>query len=64
MIVSNLIKKLKIIENKFFQYTNYNALNNFFRNNIDLKKKIKIVYDIGAHKGDWSKKNKRGFVKF
>jgi FkbM family methyltransferase len=58
MILSNLIKRIKFIENKFFQYTNYNALNNFFRNNIDLKKKIKIVYDLGAHKGDWSKKTK------
>ena len=54
LIIENILLKFPKLSNSFFKYTIRNRLGKFL---IEIKKKnliVKCVYDIGAHKGDWS----------
>lgn len=55
-MIKNFILNTKVLRNKIFNFSNFqqNTLINYFRNNLDEIKKIKIIFDIGAHQGVWT----------
>ena len=55
-MIKNFILNTKILRNKIFNFSNFqhNTLTNYFRNNSDEIKNIKIIFDIGANQGAWT----------
>lgn len=63
-MISKIINLSKFLRKKIFNYSNFqkNTVNNYFLNlEQDEIKKIKTIYDIGAHKGQWTKDMKTIF---
>lgn len=68
-MLKNLLKKILFkksnLEKYFFDYSNFqqNTLSYYFKERNSYNDNIKIIYDIGAHKGDWAKQIKKVFSK-
>lgn len=62
-MIKYTILNLKILRDKIFNFSNFqqNTLINYFKNNLDNFKDIKIIYDIGAHQGTWTQEIKKVF---
>ena len=64
-MIKNFILNVKFLRDKIFNFSNFqqNTLINYFRNNSSDIKNIKIIFDIGAHRGSWTQQIKRVFNK-
>lgn len=64
-MIKNFILNTKILRDKIFNFSNFqqNTLINYFKNNSSDIKNIKIIFDIGAHRGSWSQQIKTVFNK-
>tara|TARA_A100001035_G_C27708702_1_gene466105 strand:+ start:305 stop:982 length:678 start_codon:yes stop_codon:yes gene_type:complete len=64
-MIKNFILNTKILREKIFNFSNFqqNTLNNYFLKNHGDLKNIKIIYDIGAHRGAWTKEIRNVFKK-
>ena len=64
-MIKNFILNTKILRDKIFNFSNFqqNTLTHYFRNNSSDIKNIKIIFDIGAHRGLWTQQIKRVFNK-
>lgn len=64
-MIKNIIFYSKILREKLFNFTNFqqNTIRNYFVNNSDYLNNIKVIYDIGAFKGQWTKDMTKVFKK-
>ena len=64
-MIKNFILNTKFLRDKIFDFSNFqqNTLINYFKNNSSDIKNIKIIFDIGAHRGSWSQQIKTVFNK-
>ena len=62
-MIKNFILNTEILRDKLFNFSNFqqNTLINYFKKNLDDVRDIKIIYDIGAHRGTWTKQIKKVF---